>query len=134
MKILSFSLMMSLTLTLLTVGIVTALSSINIQTAEARVNDCSRDDDPTTICRVGGGKDLDGNPGGGGHRDEFDTDDPSLTTSGGDGGKFESDRTGETIVGGDGGSRDCDILGDCKDVGGEGRHIQGEGDQGSEDN
>ena len=36
MKILSFSLMMSLTLTLLTVGIVTAITTIPTQTAEAK--------------------------------------------------------------------------------------------------
>jgi hypothetical protein len=53
MKILSFSLMMSLTLTLLTVGIVTAMTTI--PTAEAKGKEyCSTN--PFELCQVGASK------------------------------------------------------------------------------
>ena len=125
--------MMSLTLTLLTVGIVTALTSTNIQTAEAKVNvsDC-RDDDPDTICFAGGDRSIGGSGGGGAHC-EFAVSDFERDCEGGSGGRNVN--PADPAVGGGGGKVNCDPDGECdRSIGGEGRHVQGEGDEGSEDN
>jgi hypothetical protein len=83
MKIFSFSLMMSLTLTLATVGIVTAITTIPTQTADA-TTDCKFDED--SISCSGGGK-LSGQPGGSGQHGTLDLESGDQTLSGGVGAK-----------------------------------------------
>jgi hypothetical protein len=102
---------------------------LTLQTAEAKLNNCSSD--PTTFCKVGGSGGCTTEPpqcGGGGGRLEVDFNDLSGTSSGGQGGRGTSADTGETIVGGGGGHIVCEAVpGGCQRIVHEGRHIQGSG-------
>jgi hypothetical protein len=122
-----FSITAVIAAALLTVTVVTSLGMT--EEADARVNsiDCGPNED-ADICLAGG----DGHTrGGGGGRTTIDLiqGGADITVQGGGGGSSDSDGN----VGGGGGSSEFE-GGTCDFEGGEGRHLQGEGDAGSEDN